>query len=59
MGKVANNQKQLLSLNDLKPSAGGGIRFKLLKTQDTWVRLDAGIGIDGSNGVYFGINEAF
>lgn len=58
-GKVANDQKQLLSFNDLKPSAGGGLRFKLLKTQDTWVRLDAGIGVDGSSGVYFGINEAF
>ncbi|TYA52665.1 BamA/TamA family outer membrane protein [Formosa maritima] len=58
-GKVANDQKQLFSLNDLKPSAGGGLRFKLLKTQDTWVRLDAGIGVDGSHGIYFGINEAF
>ncbi|PWK17585.1 BamA/TamA family outer membrane protein [Xanthomarina spongicola] len=58
-GKVASDQKQLFSLNDLKPSAGGGLRFKLLKNQDTWVRLDAGIGIDGSSGIYFGVNEAF
>jgi hypothetical protein len=58
-GKVASDFKELVSFNELKPSAGGGIRFKLLKNQDTWVRLDAGIGIDGSNGVYFGINEAF
>lgn len=59
IGKVANDNKDLLSFNDLKPSAGGGIRFKLLKTQDTWVRLDAGIGVDGSHGIYFGVNEAF
>ena len=58
-GKVGHDQKELFSIKDLKPSAGGGLRFKLLKTQDTWVRLDAGVGIDGSNGVYFGINEAF
>jgi hypothetical protein len=58
-GKVASDQKQLFSLNDLKPSAGGGIRYKLLKNQETWIRLDAGVGVDGSNGVYFGINEAF
>ncbi|WP_255572954.1 BamA/TamA family outer membrane protein [Hanstruepera marina] len=58
-GKVANEQRELFNFDRLKPSAGGGIRFKLLKNQDTWVRLDAGIGIDGSHGVYFGINEAF
>ena len=59
LGKVAFDQKQLFSLNDLKPSAGGGVRFKILKNQDTWVRFDAGIGVNGSSGVYFGINEAF
>lgn len=58
-GKVANEQKELFSFNNLKPSAGGGLRFKLLKNRETWVRLDAGIGVQGSNGVYFGINEAF
>lgn len=59
VGKVANIQRDLFSITDLKPSAGGGIRFKLLKTQDTWIRLDAGIGANGSHGIYFGINEAF
>ncbi|MEO8934976.1 MAG: BamA/TamA family outer membrane protein [Xanthomarina sp.] len=58
-GKVANEPKEIVSIKDLKPSAGGGLRFKLLKNQDTWVRLDAGIGVNGSNGIYFGINEAF
>ena len=58
-GKVANDQKELFTFENLKPSAGGGIRFKLLKNRETWVRLDAGIGVEGSNGIYFGINEAF
>ncbi|GGG56594.1 BamA/TamA family outer membrane protein [Bizionia arctica] len=58
-GKVASDFKELANFNELKPSAGGGLRYKILKTQDTWVRLDAAIGIDGSSGIYFGVNEAF
>ncbi len=40
-------------------SAGGGIRFKVLKDQNTLVRLDIGVGEDGNNGFYFGVNQAF
>lgn len=40
-------------------AAGGGIRFKVLKNQNTLVRLDIGIGEDGNNGFYFGVNQAF
>ena len=40
-------------------SAGGGIRFKLLKDQNTLVRLDVGLGEDGNSGFYFGVNQAF
>ena len=45
--------------NNIKPSFGGGIRFQLSKTQSTLLRLDFGIGLEGSNGFYFGVNEAF
>jgi len=45
--------------NDIKPSVGGGIRFKILKNQNTLVRLDMAFGKDGSSGFYFGVNEAF
>ena len=44
---------------NVKPSIGGGIRYKFNKSQDTLLRLDIGVGIDGNSGFYFGINEAF
>jgi len=44
---------------NIKPSIGGGIRYKFNKNQDTLLRLDIGVGIDGNSGFYFGINEAF
>ena len=40
-------------------SVGGGIRFKILKSQNTLVRLDVGYGEDGNSGFYFGVNQAF
>ena len=57
VGEVAPKVGEFFS--DLKPSAGGGIRFKIVKDQDTWLRLDIGFGKDQSSGVYFGVNEAF
>ena len=39
-------------------AAGGGVRFKVLKNQNTLVRLDVGVGESGSNGFYFGVNQA-
>lgn len=59
VGSVNDEAGDLFSFNNLKPSFGGGIRFKLLKDQSTWLRLDYGKGIDGQNGIYFGVNEAF
>jgi hypothetical protein len=44
---------------NVKPGAGGGIRFKFVKDQNTWLCLDFGTGRDGSSGIYFGVNEAF
>ena len=45
--------------NDIKPSFGGGIRFQIIKSNPTLIRLDFGKGEDGQSGVYFGVNEAF
>ncbi len=57
MGEVAEFPGEYL--DDIKPSVGGGIRFKLSKDQNTLLRLDYGAGKDGNNGIYFGVNEAF
>lgn len=57
MGEVSNLNQDFFT--NPKFSVGGGIRFKLLKSQNTLVRLDVGIGEDGSNGFYFGVNQAF
>ncbi|MBG7631369.1 MAG: hypothetical protein IZT56_13190, partial [Bacteroidetes bacterium] len=58
-GEVVNEPQDFFRISNMRPSFGGGVRFKLLKDQNTWVRLDVGKGIDGSSGFYFGINEAF
>lgn len=58
-GEVADIPNNFYNFDNMKPSFGGGIRFKLLKNQDTWIRADLGFGIDGSSGFYFGVNEAF
>ena len=58
-GSVNEEAGELFSFNNLKPSFGGGIRFKLVKDKSTWLRLDYGKGIDGQSGIYFGVNEAF
>ncbi len=57
MGEVTDFPRDYL--NDIKPSFGGGIRFKIIKNQNTLVRLDMAFGKDGSSGFYFGVNEAF
>jgi len=57
MGEVSSFPRDYL--NDIKPSFGGGIRFKIIKNQNTLVRLDMAFGKDGSSGFYFGVNEAF
>ncbi len=57
IGEVAG--KPLDYFNSIKYSFGGGIRFQLLKNNPTLIRFDFGVGRDGNNGVYFGVNEAF
>ena len=57
MGEVSDISQGFFS--NPKLSAGGGIRFKILKKQNTLVRLDVGIGESGNSGFYFGVNQAF
>lgn len=57
MGEVSDLTQDFFQ--NPKFSTGGGIRFKILKQQNTLVRLDVGIGEDGNNGFYFGVNQAF
>ena len=40
------------------PGGGGGLRFKLNKRYGTNIAMDFGFG-RGSNGIWFGLNEAF
>jgi hypothetical protein len=56
-GEVADQVNNFFK--NIKPSVGGGIRYRFVKDQDTWLRLDIGLGVDGNNGFYFGVNEAF
>ncbi|MBB6461207.1 BamA/TamA family outer membrane protein [Flammeovirga kamogawensis] len=42
-----------------KFSGGAGIRYKLLKKNETLLRLDFGMNKDLDTGIYFGVNEAF
>ena len=45
--------------SSLKYSFGTGLRFKFNKEENVNLRADVGIGINGSTGIYFGIEEAF
>lgn len=47
-----------LSLNDLEPAGGAGIRFLLFKSKDIFTRLDVAFTREGP-GYYFFIGEAF
>ncbi len=58
-GEVAERPEDFFSINNIKPAFGLGVRYKLFKDKDTWLRFDYGSGIDGNSGIYFGINEAF
>jgi outer membrane protein assembly factor BamA len=56
IGEVAGRLGDL-SLTGLKPSVGGGLRFRISDEGNT-IRIDFGYGRSGS-GVYFTANEAF
>lgn len=44
---------------DWLPSAGMGLRFMVSKAKKINIRLDYAIGVDGNEGLYFGVMEAF
>jgi len=47
-GEVAEEPEDFFSVKNIKPSAGLGVRFKLFKDKDTWLRFDYGVGIEGN-----------
>ncbi len=65
-GKVYNEEEGL-NFSNFRMSFGGGVRFKISKSQRTTLRLDYGIGLaDNAGGIgqrqrgfYLSINEAF
>lgn len=56
-GDVVDDLTRLTG-NDLKFSYGAGLRFLFNEEQKINIRIDAGFGKD-TNGIYFGIQEAF
>jgi len=58
LGNVAGDILKF-DFSNLKYSFGTGLRFKFNKEESVNLRADIGFGIDGSTGVYFGIEEAF
>ncbi|WP_163516357.1 BamA/TamA family outer membrane protein [Gelidibacter japonicus] len=58
IGDVSNEITDL-SLNDLKFSFGGGLRYLFNKKEHVNLRMDIGFGPHGHTGIYFGIEEAF
>ncbi|WP_299765138.1 BamA/TamA family outer membrane protein [uncultured Dokdonia sp.] len=59
IGEVAERPETFFNADTFKPSFGAGVRYKLFKDQNTYLRFDIGSGIDGNSGIYFGVNEAF
>ncbi|MCO5724119.1 hypothetical protein [Robiginitalea marina] len=41
------------------PGAGLGLRYMVSKVKKINVRLDYALGVDGNQGLYFGVMEAF
>ncbi|GGI56988.1 BamA/TamA family outer membrane protein [Winogradskyella haliclonae] len=58
-GEVAEKPEDFFNIKNIKSSLGLGVRFKIFKDKDTWLRFDYGQGVQGNSGIYFGINEAF
>lgn len=58
-GRVAGNESEDALDRTWLPSAGAGLRFMASRVKRINVRLDVAYGVDGNNGIYFGIMEAF
>lgn len=57
-GSVASTFNSF-EIENIKPTVGGGLRYRLSKDEKINVRLDYGIGVQGSSGFYLTIGEAF
>ena len=57
LGQVAEISDKIFT--HPKFSGGAGLRYQLLKSNPTLIRVDVGINQYGETGVYFGVNEAF
>jgi hypothetical protein len=57
-GAVAPSPEKF-RVDEFQFSYGAGLRYLFNKNQKVNVRVDFGIGSDGSTGIYFGIEEAF
>ncbi|MCU0414579.1 MAG: outer membrane protein assembly factor [Ignavibacteriaceae bacterium] len=58
IGGVASSPDKL-RIDEFQFSYGAGLRYLFNKDQKVNVRVDFGIGSNGSTGIYFGIEEAF
>jgi outer membrane protein assembly factor BamA len=60
-GSVGNVSHTILDydFSNLKYTYGGGLRYLFNEKERVNLRMDVGIGTDGSMGIYFGIEEAF
>jgi len=57
LGQIAGKTEALFE--HPKFSGGVGLRYKLLKSNPTLIRVDFGVNQYGGSGIYFGVNEAF
>jgi len=58
---VGNVASSILDYNfkNVKYTYGGGLRYLFNKKEKINLRMDIGVGTDGSTGIYFGIEEVF
>jgi len=58
---VGNVSESILDYNlkNVKYTYGGGLRYLFNEKEKINLRMDIGIGTDGSTGIYFGIEEVF
>ena len=57
VGQVSQSSERFF--NYPKTSGGVGVRYQILKSNPTLIRLDFGVNQYGDSGVYFGVNEVF
>jgi len=59
-GSIWGNENEVEAFDrKLLPSAGAGLRYMISAAKKINLRLDYAFGVDGNQGLYFGVNEAF